>query len=84
MGEGSGRTARMHVGEESHRGVVPMNPTNQGGRSPAEKGEGRPRHKENTYPPYTPPTQRGIWRDPTVGGRAALAVAIIRVKSRMR
>jgi hypothetical protein len=38
----------MYVGEESHRGIVPMNPSNQGGRSPAEKEEGRLRHKENT------------------------------------
>ena len=38
-GEGGGRKARMHVGEESHGGIVPMNSSNQDGRSPAEKGE---------------------------------------------
>ncbi len=58
-GEGRGRTARMHVREESHRGIVPMNSSNQGGRSPAEKREGRLRHKENTHEPSTHPTQCG-------------------------
>ena len=50
----------MHAGEESHRGIVPMNSSNQDGRSPAEKGEGRLRHKENTRLPNTHPTQCGI------------------------
>src|SRR6202142_948644 len=49
----------MHVGEESHRGIVPMNPTNKDGRTLAEKGEGRPLNKENTRPSYTQPTQSG-------------------------
>ncbi len=31
-GEGSGRTARMHVCEESHCGIVPMNHSNKDGR----------------------------------------------------
>ena len=58
-GEGRGRKARMHAWEESHCGIVPMNPTNKDGRSPAEKGEGRPRNKENTCLPNTLPTQSG-------------------------
>ena len=47
----------MHVGEESHRGIVPMNPSHNYGRTSAEKEEGRPLNKENTRPSYTPPTQ---------------------------
>ena len=49
----------MHAGEESHCGIVPMNSSNKDGRSPAEKGEGRPRNKENTCLPNTLPTQSG-------------------------
>jgi len=30
-GEGSGRTARVHVSEESHSGIVPMNHSNKDG-----------------------------------------------------
>jgi len=41
-GEGSGRTARMHVCEESHSGVLPMNHSNRDARLSAESGEGRP------------------------------------------
>ena len=56
-GEGQGQTTRMHVGEESHWGVVPMSHSNNNGRSWAEKGEGRPWNEENTCPSYTPSTQ---------------------------
>ena len=49
----------MYAGEESHCGIVPMNSSNKDGRSPAEKGEGRPRNKENTCLPNTSPTQSG-------------------------
>ena len=49
----------MYAGEESHCGIVPMNSSNKDGRSPAEKGEGRPRNKENTCLPNTLPTQSG-------------------------
>ena len=31
-GEGLGHTARMHVTEESHCGIVPMNHSNKDGR----------------------------------------------------
>ena len=47
----------MYVGEESHRGVVPMSHSNNNGRALAENGEGRPLNEENTRPSYTPPTQ---------------------------
>ena len=47
----------MHVGEESHRGIVPMSHSNNKGRALAENGEGRPLNKENTRPSYTQPTQ---------------------------
>ena len=49
----------MYAGEESHCGIVPMNSSNKGGRSPAEKREGRLRHKEKPHMPSTHPTQCG-------------------------
>jgi hypothetical protein len=32
VGEGSGHTARVHVSEESHSGIVPMNHSNKDGK----------------------------------------------------
>src|ERR1035441_6027693 len=58
-GEGSGHTARMHVSEESHSGIVPMNHSNKDGVSLAESEEGRLLIKENVCPPNTHPTQSG-------------------------
>ena len=58
-GEGLGRTARMHVSEESDSGVVPMNHSNKGRPPLAESEEGRPLVKENTHPPHTRPTPSG-------------------------
>ncbi len=49
-GEGSGHTARVHVSEESHCGIVPRNHSNNDGTSLAESEEGRLRIKENTLP----------------------------------
>ena len=46
-GEGSGHTARVHVCEESHSGILPMNHSNKDTRPSAESGEGRPLIKEN-------------------------------------
>ena len=66
-GEGLGRTARMHVCEGSHRGIVPMNHSNKDGIASAESEEGRLRIKENTFPFDTYPTQRGTARVPRVG-----------------
>jgi hypothetical protein len=66
-GEGSGRTARMYVSEESHRGIVPMNHSNKGGTWSAESEEGRLRLKENTVPFDTYPTPSGTARVPRVG-----------------
>jgi len=60
-GEGSGRTARMHVTEESDSGVVPMNHSNNDGKPPAESEEGRLLIKENTLRPSTYPTQSGFF-----------------------
>jgi group II intron reverse transcriptase/maturase len=57
--EKASRTARMHAGEESDCGVVPMNRSNQGSPLPAERGEGSPQTKENASPSCTPPTQSG-------------------------
>ena len=65
--EGSGRTARGHVFEGSHRGIVPMNHSNKDGASSAESEEGRLRLKENTLPFDTYPTQSGTARVPRVG-----------------
>jgi hypothetical protein len=58
-GEGSGRTTRMHVYEESHSGIVPMNHSNKDGRLSAENAEGRPLIKENASQPNTYSTQSG-------------------------
>ena len=40
-GEGSGRTTRMYVAEESDSGVLPMNHSNKIEQSMAESEEGR-------------------------------------------
>ena len=58
-GEGSGRTARTDVAEESHSGVVPMTHSNKDKRPSAESEEGRPLIKENAGQPHTCPTQSG-------------------------
>ena len=86
-GEGSGRTARMHVPEESDSGILPMNHSNNDGGQSAESEEGRLRIKENTFPSDTYPTQSGIARVPGVGGCATGQYAwplFIRDKNRMR
>jgi hypothetical protein len=66
-GEGSDRTARMYVSEESHRGILPMNHSNKDGTLSAESEEGRLRLKENTFPFDTYPTPSGPARVPRVG-----------------
>jgi RNA-directed DNA polymerase len=54
------RNAGMHGGEESDRGVVPVNqPNKEAKRSSAEAGEGKRRTKENTGLPHRPPAQHG-------------------------
>jgi hypothetical protein len=58
-GDGSGRTARVYVCEESHSGVLPMNHSNKDTRLSAESGEGRPLIKKNADQPNTFPTQSG-------------------------
>src|SRR5262252_3889234 len=58
-GEGSGHTARVHVCEESHSGVLPMNHSNKDTRPSAESGEGRPLIKENAGQSSTYSTQSG-------------------------
>ena len=66
-GEGSGRTARVHVCEESDSGILPMNHSNRDEGSSAESEEGRLLIKENTFPSDTYPTLSGIARVPRVG-----------------
>src|SRR5215470_17915866 len=61
-GEGLGRTARVFVSEESHRGIVPMKHSNKDATRSAESAEGRLRLKENTLSLDTFPTQSGTMR----------------------
>ena len=56
-GEGLGRTARMHISEESDSGTVPMNQSNKDEKLLAEIEEGRPLIEENTLQPNTRSTQ---------------------------
>src|SRR2546426_3269638 len=58
-GEGNSRTARAHVSEESHGGIVLMTHSNKDGKPLAESGEGRPPIKENARQPNAYPTQSG-------------------------
>ena len=67
-GEGLGRTARMHVSEESDSGIVPMNHSNKDGKPSAESAEGRLLVKENTPQPSTHPTQSGVCVSPGLVG----------------
>jgi hypothetical protein len=86
-GEGKSHTARMHVYEESHCGIVPMNHSNKDGTSSAESEAGRLRIKENTLPFDTHPTQSGTARVPRVGECADKLYPwppFIRDKNRMR
>jgi len=86
-GEGLGRTARMYVSEESDRGIVAMNHSNQDGTTSAESEEGRLRIKENPFPFDTHPTLSGTERVPRVGECADKRYALplfICDKSRMR
>ena len=77
----------MHVTEESHCGIVPMNHSNKDGISLAESEEGRLRIKENTLPFNTYPPQSGTARVPRVGEWADERYArplFLRDKNRMR
>jgi group II intron reverse transcriptase/maturase len=56
-GEGSGRTARMHISEESDSETVPMNQSNKDEKLGAEIEEGRPLIEENTLQSSTHSTQ---------------------------
>ena len=49
----------MHVPEESHSGILPMNQSNKDRKPSAENEEGRPLIKENAGQPNTHPTQSG-------------------------
>jgi hypothetical protein len=81
-GKGLGRTARVYVPEESHRGIVPMNHSNKDSTSSAESEEGRLLIKENTPPPGTYPTQSGSARVPRVGECADKAVRLAAIHPR--
>jgi RNA-directed DNA polymerase len=49
----------MNIVEESDRGIVPMNHSNQDDNQSTESGEGRPLIKKNTHQFNTYPTQSG-------------------------
>jgi hypothetical protein len=86
-GEGLGHATRVHVCEESHCGVVPMNHSNKDKTPSAENEEGRLRIKENTFPFDRYPTLSGTARLPRMGECADQRNArplFIRDKSRMR
>ena len=88
-GEGFGRTARVYVSEESHRGILPMKHSNNDGTLSAESAEGRLRLKENTFPLDTYPTQSGTARVPWVASVASVRAGcawppFIQEKNRMR
>ena len=86
-GEGLGRTARVYVSEESHRGILPMKHSNNDGTLSAESAEGRLRLKENAFPFDTYPTPSGTARVPLVGECAdkhPVWPLFIREKNRMR
>jgi len=59
VGEGSGRTIRMYIVEESDSGKVPMSHSNKVEQSMAESEEGRPLIEENIHQSSTRPTQSG-------------------------
>ena len=59
-GEGSSRTTRVHVFEESDSGTVPMNHSNKSGKPPAESEEGRPLIRENIHQSSTHSTQSEV------------------------
>src|SRR5271166_3040971 len=59
-GEGNSHTARMHVAEESHRGIVPMNHSNNDETPLAESEEGRLLIKENAGQSSTHLTQSRV------------------------
>src|SRR5437870_2155105 len=58
-GEGKSHTAGVHVPEESHSGIVPMNQSNEDREPSAENEEERPLIKENAGQPNTHLTQSG-------------------------
>jgi hypothetical protein len=73
----------MHVSEESDSGMVPMKPSNNDGRTSAEKGEGRPLIEGNTpQAPHAPDTERAT-SVPGAGG-CAESFALRRQSSEIR
>src|SRR3984957_6300044 len=61
-GEGSSRTARVYIFEESDSGIIPMNHSNKDGKPYTEREQGRPLIKENTHRPsrYPPQTEKRV------------------------
>ena len=75
------RKARAHAGEESDRGVLPMNRPNKESQLSAEGGEGSPRIKENASPTHTSPTQSG---EHVTQGLAGVRQAALTLASKIR
>jgi RNA-directed DNA polymerase len=69
----------VHVSEESHSGIVPMNHSNKDGTLVGGEEEGRLLIEENTFLSCTYPTQSGsarVSRDGRVCGQAIRLTAI--------
>ncbi len=86
MGKGYGRTAHLHLFEESDSGIVPMNHSNKNGKLLAENEneKGRPLIKENTLQPNTCPNGGFLHRASSMLGRGSALPPLIRDRSRMR
>jgi len=81
-GEGTSRTARMDISEESHDGIVPMNQSNKDRGPLAEIEEGRLSIKENTFSLDTYPTLSGTVRVPRVGECAGRRLSLAAIHPR--
>src|SRR5439155_23833527 len=61
-GEGSGRTARVHVCEESDSGILPMNHSNKDGRLVGGEGGGKAADQGEDFSIlHVPDSERGVY-----------------------
>lgn len=74
----------MHVPEDSHRSMIPMNHSNKDRKPLAENEEGRLLIEENTFPFDTYPTQSRTARVPRVGKCADKAVRLAAIDPKIR
>jgi len=66
-GEGSGRTARVHVCEESDSGVLPMNHSNKDGRLVGGEGGGKAADQGEHFTIWHVPDSERVCTCPTGG-----------------